>query len=204
MKFIQSKFFAAILGALLFLLATTFLLPAGIATPPPKADEDEDAAEHKKGPANTRGPSWDFFNPEMDQVVAELKMEREGLSAKQKQLDELEARLKSERAELDDSARRVAKMRDEVSREVLKIKEDEAPNLKRLSKMYVSMEPAGAAKILHELDDAVVVKIMTLMKDADSGQILNALAQGGAEETKRAAKISENLRLAVAQKPAAK
>lgn len=203
MKFIQSKLFASILGALLFLVTTAMVIPAGIAVPPPSEDKEEDAA-HKHGPANTRGPSWDFFNPELDQVVAELKMEKEGMSVKKKQLDELDARLKAERAELDEAGRKVAKMRDEVSRDVLKIKDDEAANLKRLAKMYMSMEPAGAAKILAALDDAVVVKIMTLMKDADSGLILDALAKSGADETKRAAKISENLRLAVAQKPATK
>lgn len=202
MKFIQSKLFASILGALLFLVTTAMVIPAGIAVAPPSEDKEE--AAHKHGPVNTRGPSWDFFNPELDQVVAELKMEKEGMSVKKKQLDELDARLKAERAELDEAGRKVAKMRDEVSRDVLKIKDDEAANLKRLAKMYMAMEPAGAAKILAELDDAVVVKIMTLMKDADSGLILDALAKSGADETKRAAKISENLRLAVAQKPATK
>ena len=203
MKFIQSKLFAAILGALLFLVTTAMVIPTGIAVAPPSEDNEEDAA-HKHGPANTRGPSWDFFNPELDQVVSELKMEKEGLASKKKQLEELDARLKAERAELDEAGRKVAKMRDEVSRDVLKIKDDEAANLKRLSKMYTSMEPAGAAKILAALDDAVVVKIMTLMKDADSGLVLDALAKSGPDETKRAAKISENLRLAVAQKPATK
>lgn len=203
MSFIKSKLFASILGAVLFLVTTAMIIPAGIAVPPP-AEEDEEGAAPKHGPANTRGPSWDFFNPELDQVVAELKMEKEGLASKQKQLEELDARLKAERMELDEAARRVTKMRDEVSRDVLKIADDEAGNLKRLAKMYTSMEPDGAARILAELDNAVVVKIMTLMKDADSGVILDALARSGVEETKRAAKISENLRLAVAQKTATK
>ena len=203
MKFIQSKLFASILGALLFLVTTAMVIPTGIAVAPPSEDKEEDAA-HKHGPANTRGPSWDFFNPELDQVVAELKMEKEGLASKKKQLEELDARLKADRMELDEAARRVTKMRDDVSRDVLKIADDEAANLKRLAKMYTSMEPAGAGRILAELDNAVVVKIMTLMKEADSGLILDALAKLGAEETKRAAKISENLRLTVAQKPATK
>ena len=204
MSFIKSKLFASILGALLFLVTTAMVIPAGIAVPPPAEEEEEEGAAHKHGPANTRGPSWDFFNPELDQVVAELKVEKEGLASKKKQLEELDARLKAERMELDEAARRVTKIRDEVSRDVLKIADDEAGNLKRLAKMYTSMEPDGAARILAELDNAVVVKIMTLMKDADSGVILDALARLGAEETKRAAKISENLRLAVAQKTATK
>ncbi|HXJ73036.1 MAG TPA: hypothetical protein VNM37_09285, partial [Candidatus Dormibacteraeota bacterium] len=75
-----------------------------------------------------------------------------------------------------------------------------AANLKRLSKMYASMEPAGAARILRELDDVVVVKILGLMKEAETGLILEAMARLGEPETKRAAALSENLRAAAAQK----
>ena len=202
MAFIQSKLFAAILGALLFLLTTAFLIPQGAGS----AALPAEGAEHAepKRPAVTRGPSWTFFNPELDQMVAELKMEKETMATKEKQLNELEARLKADRTELDEASRRISKIQSEVNRDLLRIKDDEAVNLKRLAKMYSSMEPAGAAKIMKELDDTVVVKIMTLMKDAEAGGILDALAKMGGAEPKRAAKISELLRLAVAPKAAAK
>jgi flagellar motility protein MotE (MotC chaperone) len=62
------------------------------------------------------------------------------------------------------------------------------------------MEPAGAAKILRELDDVIVVKILGLMKEPDTGLILEAMSRLGEGETKRAASISENLRAAASNK----
>lgn len=202
MKFIQSKLFAAVLGALLFLLTTAFLIPTGIGGPKPSAHLEEHA--EAKAPANTQGPSWQFFNPEMEQVVSELKNERTSLATREQQLGELEARLKAERTEIDEATKRITKMQQDVNRETLRIKEDEVGNLKRLGKLYSTMEPASAAKIMRELDDSVVVKILTLMKDADVALILDGFAKMGDVETKRAARISENLRLAVGQKAGGK
>jgi len=201
MGFLKSKLFAAILGGLMFLLTTAFLIPQGIGNVAPV---EANAAAEPAHPPQIRGPSWTFFNPEMDQIVAELKMEKETMRAKAKQLAELEVRLKADRSELDEATKRIGKMQDQVNRDLFRIKDDEAANLKKLAKMYSSMEPASAAKIMRELDDAVVVKIMTLMKDAETGVILDALSKMGDLETKRAARISENLRLAVVQKAAAK
>jgi len=70
--------------------------------------------------------------------------------------------------------------------------------------MYATMEPAGAAKILRVLDDVVVVKILTLMKEAETALVLESFARMGDAETKRAALLSENLRAAAAAKTAAK
>jgi flagellar motility protein MotE (MotC chaperone) len=197
MKFLQSKLFAAVLGSVLFMLTSAFLTTQGLA-PNSKHDGDEDAASRHA--PNTEGASWAFFNPEMEQIMAELRSEREAVVAKEKQLNELSTRLRTERAELDDAVKAIKKLQQQVDRDVFRIKEDEAANLKKLSKMYASMEPAGAAKILRELDDVIVVKILGLMKEPDTGLILEAMSRLGEGETKRAASISENLRAAASNK----
>ena len=197
MKFLQSKLFAAVLGSVLFMLTSAFLTIQGLA-PNSKHDGDEDAASRHA--PNTEGASWAFFNPEMEQIMAELRSEREAVVAKEKQLNELSTRLRTERAELDDAVKAIKKLQQQVDRDVFRIKEDEAANLKKLSKMYASMEPAGAAKILRELDDVIVVKILGLMKEPDTGLILEAMSRLGEGETKRAASISENLRAAASNK----
>ena len=199
MKFLQSKLFASILGALMFLLTTAFLTTSGLQ---PIAHSGEDAEGHEH--AVTKGPSWTFFNPELDQIVAELKSEREAATAKEQQLNELAARLKAERAELDEALKNVKKLQQQVDRDVFRIKEDEAGNLKKLAKMYTAMEPAGAARILRELDDVILVKIFTLMKEPETAAILEAFARLGEPEIKRAAGISESLRSAASTKAAAK
>ena len=90
-----------------------------------------------------------------------------------------------------------------VDRDVMRIKEDEAGNLKKLAKMYAIMDPAGAARILRELDDVVVVKIMTLMKEPAVALVLESFARMGELETKRAAQLSESLRAAAPAKTSA-
>lgn len=189
MKMLQSPVVAAIIGGILFLATSAVLTTKGI---PPMVHASE-PTEHKPEPEVT-GPSWNFFNPEMDQIIDELKTERAAIAAKEKQLAELAARIKAEKAELEDEVKRIRAMQAKVDRDVTSIKEDEAENLKKLSKMYASMEPAGAAKILRELDDAIVVKILKLMKEAEKGLVLDAFARIGADETKRAATLSEALR----------
>ncbi len=191
MKHLQSPLFAAILGGLLFLLTSAFLTTKGISALP---HGDTVARVHHE--ALITGPSWDFFNPEMDQIVADLKAERAAVALKEKQLQELAARLNVERAELDGELKKVTMLQQKVDREVFRIKEDEAGNLKKLSKMYGLMEPAGAARIFRELDDVVVVKILTLMKEPETAVILESFARLGDAETKRAAAISEHLRAA--------
>jgi len=90
-----------------------------------------------------------------------------------------------------------------VDKNLFRIKEDEAGNLKKLAKMYTAMEPASAARILRELDDAIVVKILTLVKEQETALILESLSRMGEAETRRAAAISESLRSAISTKPSA-
>ena len=195
MKFIQSPLFAAVLGGVLFLLTSAFLTTQGLANAPHASDASDEEV------ANVKGPSWEFFNPELDQLVVELKAEREALTAREKQFGEMSARLRAERAELEDALKGVKRIQQQVDRDVFRIKEDEAGNLKKLAKMYASMEPAGAAKILRELDDAVVVKILTLLKEPETAQILESFTRMGEAETKRAAALTEHLRSTAATKP---
>jgi len=193
MKFLQSPLFAAVLGGILFLLTSAFLTTQGVAT---TTHGDEEPAAH----ANIKGASWDFFNPELDEVIADLKTERDTLATREKQLNELATRLKAERAELDDQLKGIKKIQEQVDKNLFRIKEDEAGNLKKLAKMYTAMEPASAARILRELDDTIVVKILTLVKEPETALILESLSRMGEAETRRAAAISESLRSAVSTK----
>ena len=196
MKFLQSPLFAAVLGGVLFLLTSAFLTTQGVVT---ATQGDEEPATR----ANTKGASWDFFNPELEQIVADLKTERDTLATREKQLNELATRLKTERAELDEALKGIKKIQEQVDKNLFRIKEDEAGNLKKLAKMYVAMEPASAARIMRELDDTILVKILALMKEPETALVLESLSRMGEAETKRAAAISESLRSAVATKPSA-
>lgn len=199
MKMLKSPVVAAALGGVLFLLTSAFFTTKGLALLPPTAAEHGEAAKEP----SINGPSWMFFNPEMEQIMGELKAERDTVAVKEKQLTELAARLRTERAELDEELKKMKVIQAKVDRDVMRIKEDEAGNLKKLAKMYAIMDPAGAARILRELDDVVVVKIMTLMKEPAVALVLESFARMGELETKRAAQLSESLRAAAPAKTSA-
>ncbi|HKX61995.1 MAG TPA: hypothetical protein VJS65_09120 [Verrucomicrobiae bacterium] len=197
MQFLQSTFFASLLGSLIFLGTSALLTIKGAASIAVQANEEI------HGPVpDTKGPSWSFFNPEMDLIMADLRIEKEAVAAKEKQVTEMANRLKAEKAELDEAVRGIKRAQEMVDRSIIQIKEDEAANLKRLAKMYANMEPPGAARILREIDDAVIVRILALMKEPENAAILEAFARTGDPETKRAAAITEALRFVASNKTA--
>jgi flagellar motility protein MotE (MotC chaperone) len=157
--------------------------------------EIQDAHQQRHAPSS---PSWTFENPEMALLITELKEQREALHARSLKLDELEARLAAERQEIYSVTQAVFHLKTNIEATVTRVGEEEAVNLKKLSKVYSVMSPEGAARILREMEDEQVVKILALMKESESAPILENLGQGTKEDTKRAALISNRLRLVVA------
>ena len=121
MKFIQSTLFASLLGMFLFLGTSAMLTIKGAASIPTSAHDEE---EH--GPvADTKGPSWSFFNPEMDQIMADLKTEKALITAKEKQLAELSSRVTAEKAVVQMSSATAcsSKIADRTRRRCLRSRE---------------------------------------------------------------------------------
>jgi flagellar motility protein MotE (MotC chaperone) len=145
--------------------------------------------------AHLTGPSWDFINPEADQLIAELKAEKDALGKKEKDLNDLSERLQEERAELNLVTQSVRQLQINFDQNVLRISDEETANLKKLAKVYADMDPVNASKILEEMDDTSIIKIMVFMKDVETAAIWEAMAKGGEEDAKRAAMLSDRLRL---------
>jgi flagellar motility protein MotE (MotC chaperone) len=149
--------------------------------------------------AKTETP-WSFDTAEIDSLVNELKEGREALAKREKELNELADRLRSERNELTTLTQTVFRMQKEFDQSVSRVSEEETANLKKLAKTYSVMEADGAAAIFKQMDDASVVKIMVFMKEQETSPIISALAKGGEAEAKRAAELTERLRVAVVPK----
>lgn len=188
-KLFRANWFIALLGSLAYLLTTVlcFKVPA---VPAPQTQEVED---QPSGP----GPSWTFHNPEVDSMVQELRAQRAEIKAERTRLEDWSARLQAERLELNVITQQVYQMQRDFDQTLVRVKDDEKENLKRLAKVYAGMSPEGAVKILQELQDEPLVKILATMKDAETAPILEALGKE-AGQAKRAALISERLRLLVA------
>ena len=175
------------MGSLVYLGMTGFLLMPGKGLKPPPS--------HETGVTeNTTGPSWDFFNPEVDRLVKELAQEKKALAQREQQLNELSTRLEAERAEITTVTQAVHRMQQEFDRGVLRIREEETANLKKLAKVYATMSPEGAIPILKQMEDEQIVKFMVFMKDGETAPLLEGLARQGEPDAKRAAAISERLR----------
>jgi len=193
-RILQAKWFAVTAGTIIYTLTTWLCLqPQRQLTVAAQALRQVASAKGTE-PA---GPSWNFHNPEIDQLISELKDEREALRLRAGQLDELEARLSTERQEIGLVTQTVYRLRKELDATVTRVSEEEAFNLKKLAKVYATMSPAGAARILKEMDDEQVVKILALMKEGESAPILEGFGQGEKQEAKRAAILSNRLRLIV-------
>lgn len=194
MKTLQSPWVAGLLGLLLY-AATTFMLWRQLAPGP---------MQPAAGAPNEAGPSWTFHNEEIDQLVTELKKEKDSLAVRAKQLDGLEARLLSERKEINQVTQHVHQLQVEFDSNVTRAFDEEKVNLKKLAKMYAAMTPEGSAAIFKQLDDSSLVKIMMFMKEAETAPILEHMAKQGEPQAKRAAALSERLRLSIPSSTSAK
>ena len=194
MRTLQTKWMAVTVGTVSYALTTWLCLQ------PHK--QFLRAAEALRSVARVKttalaGPSWTFQNPELNQLMSELKDEREALRLRATQLNELEVRLSTERQEICLVTQTVDRLRKELDATVSRETDEEAVNLKKLAKVYATMSPTGAARILKEMDDDQIVKILALMKEADSAPLLEGIGQGDKQDVKRAALISNRLRLTI-------
>lgn len=190
MKALQSNWIVLGLLGMLTYLGTTFALMQGLDLKPP-VEEEPDPAHI----ANTTGPSWEFNNPELDQLVADLRREREHLGEREKQLDELAARLQAEKAEISRATNAVVQLQRDFDQNVTKLKEEEQANLKKLAKLYNTMTPEGAVLVMKELPDDTLVKMFAIMKEAEIAPLLELLSKPTANDAKRVALLTDRYRL---------
>ena len=184
-KLLSNQWIFAPIGAVIYLVATVLFWQKPALPTPGKIAAMVQAI----------GPSWDFNNPEADQLISELKSEKKTVDERQQQLDDLAARLNTERAELSQVIQSVRQLQGEFDKAVMHVKDDEVGNLKKLAKVYGAMSPESAATVLEQLDNEAVVKIMIYLKDGETAAILEAMSKKGDAEARRTAQISEQIRL---------
>lgn len=141
---------------------------------------------------------WGFASEYISELEEELKARIAALDLREQELLDYESRLGADRAEIEEIKTQVEQMREHLLEGIVKLEASEVDNLKRLAKTYAILTPEATVNIFRELDDSTVVKILFFMKADTVGAVLEvmATANGGvAEEVRRAAKISDLLRL---------
>ena len=206
MKPIAIPLIGSLIGGLLYLAVTAALILKGYKPPaPPPAkvakvvEKDGVSGAPLAGKTadelNGTTQSWNYYNGDIEFLITYLKETSNLFRIRQKDLDELGQRLAAERAELASVTQSVARLRDDIDKQVIRIQDDEIINVKRLAKTYAGMDPSSAAKVFAELDEKLVVKVMSQMKDDQNAAILDALAKTNAQGAKLAAALSDKLRL---------
>ena len=185
MRILQSSWFVALIGGLLYLGTTVLLLnPAKFA----------DLAVANTPDDETDGPSWKFHNPEFDQWVAQVKTEKEALDAREQRLNDLEARLNAEMQEVSTVTQAVSQLQANFDRNVVRLQAQEVDNIKHQSKLISAMSPEGAVAMLDKMPDDLTVRILYVMKTDDASRILDAISKKDEDGAKHAALLAEHLR----------
>lgn len=196
-RLLSSNWFVAAAGAIAYLVTTFFCLN-------PKMFAGLKPATKHEGELPVVTESWNFKNPEVDQVIEQLKTARETMAAREQQLKDWETRLASERQEISAVTQTVWRIQQDIEKTLTRIKQEEVPNLKKTAKIYSAMTPDGAAAIVRQQTDEETLRVLFYLKPGESGAILEALAKLGKPEAQRAGQLAEKLRHAMEESAADK
>jgi flagellar motility protein MotE (MotC chaperone) len=192
-RLIQSPWFAAGIGCLLYLGTTVVILNpskfAGFKMPEP----DYSAAND---------PSWKFRNPEFDQWIAQIKSEKENLDVREQRLNELQTRLNVELQEISTVTQTVSQLQADFDKNVIRFKSQEMDNVKHQVKLLSNMSPEGAIALLNEMPDDEAVRILFTMKNDVASVILDTMSKAGKPQARRAAELTERLHEVLPAAPA--
>ena len=151
-------------------------------------------------------PVWSFKTAAIDELITELKNERQNLIEEQKDLASLSSQVTAERQEVEKIKQDITRMRQELEARLIEVAENERDNLKKLVSTYAAMPTTNAVLIFRELDEDTVVKILSAMKADRVAMILGEMARLVDKDrvdeppSRRAARISDKLRLMKALK----
>ena len=152
-----------------------------------------------------RERGWNFWTIEIENLANELKGERERLKKQAETLDHRETQLAAERQELGKVRTEIEGLRAEIATKVTEINTDELKNIRTLAQTYTNLTPTAAVAIIKEMDDGIVVKILSLMKPDVVAPIFEQMSRTATPEgtmARRAATLSDRLRLRKSAKTA--
>jgi flagellar motility protein MotE (MotC chaperone) len=204
---LAAPWFLAVVGFVINMVCTVVLLNSGVSKLPkpdftPQPDPVEVAATEAKAAEEAAPPPqlWSFKTNAVDELIAELKKEREAIIEEQKDLAAMSSQVTAERQEVEKVKNEIIRLRSELEARIVEIADSEKENLKNLGQTYTAMLPAGAAVILRELDEDAAVKILAQMKAKNAALVLGEMARivdknSDEPPARRAARISDKLRL---------
>ena len=152
-----------------------------------------------------RERGWNFWTIEIENLANELKGERERQHKLGEELEHRAGQMAAERQELNKIRTEIEGLRQEIATKVIEINADEIKNIRGLAQTYTNLTPRAAVAIIREMDDTIVVKILSLMKPDVVAPIFEEMSHTAGPDgpmARRAALLSDRLRLMKSAKTA--
>jgi hypothetical protein len=207
MKFLSSIWGLGILAIILNVGITGGLIYKARDSFVPAAVEvvEVPGAKPPKGPDIAVPPYlWNFKVDEVEGLIADLARQRKALDEREAGIEKLAAQQLAERGELEKLRADVQIERDQLTNALVEVRDIEAKNLRTLAQTYSGMTAQAVVAIFAEMDEGMVVKMISMMKNDKAAAVFQEMARTAAKDgtmAKRAARISEKLRLVKPQKP---
>lgn len=188
-KILQSPWTGGAIGAILFLLILVFAMSKVKVTP----------RQNSEGLPDEPMTAWTFKNPEVDQLIEELKSQKAVLDKRETELNLLQTRLQSEREQINVVTQQVARIQQQFDKNILRVQESETANIKKLAKTYSSMEPEEAAAVFKAMEDDAAAKVLRVMKEDKVTEIIKVMSKPTEADARRAARILDRIRLSIVE-----
>jgi flagellar motility protein MotE (MotC chaperone) len=141
---------------------------------------------------------WGFWTIEIENLASELKDQKAVIKKREEELLQREERLNAERQELTKQRQQLEQLREDITGRITSIQSDELKNLKSLVATYSNLTPKATLTIFKEMDDTMVVKLLSLMKTDIVSPLFEEMSKQAAADpamARRVATLSEKLRL---------
>ncbi len=143
------------------------------------------ASTNRDGEPQEQQRTTDFpieFTPGEVAVLQDLANRRDELLTLEKELDSREQLLKAAEGRLDKRIDELQLLRDSIEALVRQYTDQEKAELQSIVKIYETMKPKDAARILEDLEMRILLGIMESMKERKSAPILAAMGPEKARE----------------------
>ena len=172
------KLAVTVIGALNSGQETTSAVPEAIAKDEKPRAEAENAAPVEAKAKTRPGISTSESLSAFQQKEIEIRKKEEQLKEKEERLDKLEK-------EIEQKVKDLLALQKEIQAARVERQETQNTKVRGLAKIYGTMKPKEAAKLMENLDDKLVMGIIATMTPDEAAAILALM------EVKKAAKISE-------------
>ena len=156
------------------------------------------AARVKAVEAKKPEAPWGFWTIEIENLASELKDQKAVVKKYEESLRLREERLNAERQEIAKQRDQLEAMRADIANRITAIQADEVKNLKALVATYSNLTPKATLTIFKEMDDTMVVKLLSLMKTDVVTPLFEEMSKQAATDpfvARRVATLTEKLRL---------